>query len=114
MAFQVSAHGFELSEALRENCMSEVGDKLQPLAVNNFSAKWMLSLEAHDQIAHLIWQDGSFRGDAVGRSEDMYTSIHQAVKKAAEQIKKAHEKRHDNRVRDAKRQNLETSSDLEE
>ena len=95
MPFQVAAHGFDLTDALRESCLSESREKLQPLAKHNFSARWMLSIERTDHVAHVIWADGNFRGDVTVKSPDMYQSIHQATKKAMEQIKKAHDKRYD-------------------
>jgi ribosome-associated translation inhibitor RaiA len=93
MSIQVAAHGFELTDGLRGACESETNEKLQLLALHNFSSKWILSIEKTEHIAHLAWNDGSFHGDVTVRSEDMYKSISQCSKKAAEQIKKAHDKR---------------------
>jgi ribosome-associated translation inhibitor RaiA len=95
MPVQVAAHGFELTNAIRECCEVETREKLQPLALHNFSAKWILSLEAGVHVSHVNWHDGGFHGDATVKSADMYQSIHQATKKAQEQIKKAHDKRYD-------------------
>jgi|GEM_PF-620022 len=95
MPFQVAAHGFLLTDALREACLTESTGKLQPLAVKNFSSRWKLSLERTEHVAHITWADGSFHGDATAKSADMYQSIHQATKKAMEQMKKAHDKRFD-------------------
>lgn len=102
MPIQVTAHGFELTDGLKETCVTESREKLMPLALHNFSAKWILSLEAQEQVAHLAWTDGSFLGDATVKSTDMYNSIHQCTKKAAEQIKKAHDKRYDHHNKSAK------------
>ena len=93
MNVQVAAHGFELTEGLRAACETESKDKLQLLALHNFSSKWILSLERNEYVAHLTWADGGFRGDVKVQSEDMYKSIGQCSKKAVEQIKKAHQKR---------------------
>lgn len=95
MPFQVAAHGFELTDAIRESCQEEASDKLQPLALQNLSTRWTLSLDGDDHVAHLNWSDGTFHGDATAKSPDMYKSIHLASKKAAEQMKKAHDKRFD-------------------
>lgn len=95
MPYQVTAQGFELTEGLRENCMVETKDKLQTLALHNFNCRWALSLEALVHVAHLTWTDGPFGGDVTVKTDDMYNSIHQATKKAMEQIKKAHDKRYD-------------------
>lgn len=95
MPFQVAAHGFELTDAIRESCQEEARDKLQPLALHNFSSRWTLSLDGNEHVAHVTWNDGTFHGDATVKSVDMYKSIHQASKKAAEQMKKAHDKRYD-------------------
>lgn len=93
MPIQVTAQGFELTDGLKGNCLEETKDKLQPLALHNFSSRWALSLEAEMHVVHLTWSDGPFGGDVTVKSEDMYNSIHQATKKAMEQIKKAHDKR---------------------
>jgi ribosome-associated translation inhibitor RaiA len=97
MTVQVAAHGFELTEGLRTACEAESQDKLQLLALNNFSSKWVLSIEKAEHVAHLAWTDGSFRGDVTVKSDDMYKSINQCSKKAVEQIKKAHDKRNDHK-----------------
>jgi ribosome-associated translation inhibitor RaiA len=97
MTVQVAAHGFELTDGLRTACEAESQDKLQLLALNNFSSKWVLSIEKTEHVAHLAWTDGGFRGDVTVRSEDMYKSISQCSKKAVEQIKKAHDKRNDHK-----------------
>jgi ribosome-associated translation inhibitor RaiA len=95
MPILVSAHGFELTEAIRNACVEECEDRILPVARHNFGARWTLHLEHLTHSAHIAWNDGQFSGDATVKSEDMYTSIHQAAKKALEQIKKAHEKRYD-------------------
>ena len=92
MAVQVGAHGFDLTDGLREACQAESDEKLRPLAVSQFSARWALSQEALLHVAHLSWSDGQFHGDVTAKSGDMYVSIHQAAKKASEQIKKVHDK----------------------
>jgi ribosome-associated translation inhibitor RaiA len=93
MTIQVSADGFELTNALRQACESETSDKLNPIALSNIKAKWVLSIQREDQVAHLLWDDGIFHGDVTVKSTDMYNSIHQCAKKAAEQMKKSHEKK---------------------
>jgi ribosome-associated translation inhibitor RaiA len=93
MNVQVAAHGFELTDGLKAACETESQEKLQLLALHNFSTKWILSLERNEHVAHLTWADGGFRGDVKVHSEDMYKSISQCTKKAVEQIKKAHQKR---------------------
>jgi ribosome-associated translation inhibitor RaiA len=90
----VSAHGFDLTDAIRTTCLEEAQDKLMPLALHNFSTRWTLSFEAGEHVAHLSWTDGGFRGDVTVKTIDMYQSIHQASKKAHDQIKKSHEKRY--------------------
>lgn len=94
MPVQVTAHGFDLTDALRENCLAESTDKLAALALHLFSSRWTLSLDGGEHVAHLAWKDGPVQGDVTVKSIDMYTSIHQASKKAIEQIKKAHAKRY--------------------
>lgn len=93
MNVQVAAHGFELTDGLRAACETESKERLQLLALHNFSTKWVLSLERNEHVSHLAWTDGGFRGDVTVRSEDMYKSIGQCTKKAVEQMKKAHQKR---------------------
>ena len=95
MPIQVAAHGFNLTEAIRESCLSETREKLQPLALHNFTARWTLSLDAGEHVSHVNWTDGSFHGDVTVKGPDMYQSIHHASKKVVEQIKKAHGKRYD-------------------
>ena len=114
MPIQVAAHGFEMTEALRETCLQETKDKLQQLALHNFSAKWMLSLEKEDHIVHVAWNDGRFHGDCTVRSTDMYNSIHQCAKKAVEQIKKAHDKAYDNKSFDKKSFQTAEETDAED
>jgi ribosomal subunit interface protein len=92
---QISAHGFELTEALKEACIAETEERLKPIARHNFSCRWTLNLENLQHSAHIAWNDGQFHGDATVKSEDMYTSIHHSAKKSAEQIKKAHEKKYE-------------------
>jgi ribosome-associated translation inhibitor RaiA len=89
---QVAAHGFEITESLRNTCVDESKDKLQSLAQHNFSARWSLSIERGEHIAHINWGDGEFHGDASARSSDMYGSIRLCTKKVMEQMKKAHGK----------------------
>ena len=93
MPIQITAHGFDLSEAIKESCTVEALEKLTPLAQHQFQSKWTLSLEAGSHVTHLMWKDGPFQGDVTVKSGDMYDSIHQATKKACEQMKKAHSKR---------------------
>jgi ribosome-associated translation inhibitor RaiA len=95
MTFQVAAHGFALTQAIQDSCQSETEEKLQHLALHNFSSRWTLSLEAGEHVAHLKWTDGPFHGDVTVKSHDMYNCIHQCAKKGLEQIKKAHSKRYD-------------------
>ena len=107
MPIQVAAHGFEMTDGLRNSCIEETSDRLQPLALHNFGSRWALSLEAAEHVAHLTWTDGPFHGDVTVRSNDMYTSIHQCTKKAVEQIKKAHDKRYDHHQTQKADRNLE-------
>ena len=93
MSIQVAAHGFELTNALKEACEAETKDKLHSIALNNITTKWTLSIQREDQIAHLIWADGTFNGNVTVKTPDMYNSIHQCAKKALEQMKKSHEKK---------------------
>ena len=93
MSIQVAAHGFDLTSALKEACEAETTDKLNSIALNNIITKWTLSIEREDQIAHLIWSDGTFNGNVTVKSFDMYNSIHLCAKKALEQMKKSHEKK---------------------
>lgn len=95
MAIQVIAQGFELTDALKTSCLEETKDKLLGLALHNFSSRWALSVDAGNHVAHITWSDGPFHGDVTVKSDDMYGSIHQATKKAIEQMKKAHDKRYD-------------------
>ena len=95
MPIQVAAHGFQLTDALKEACTAESKEKMQAIAVSNFSAKWTLSLNAAEHVAHVTWGDGSFHGDATARSADMYSSVAKAAKIAHEQMKKMREKRFD-------------------
>jgi ribosome-associated translation inhibitor RaiA len=95
MTIQVSALGFELTDAIRSACLAECEERMMPVARHNFGARWTLQLENLDHSAHIAWNDGQFYGDVTVKSSDMYTSIHQASKKALEQMKKAHEKRYD-------------------
>jgi ribosome-associated translation inhibitor RaiA len=95
MPIQVSAQGFELTDGIRISCFAECEERLIPVARHNFTARWTLHLEHLDHSAHIAWKDGQFTGDVTVKSPDMYTSIHQAAKKALEQMKKAHEKRYD-------------------
>jgi ribosome-associated translation inhibitor RaiA len=93
MSIQVAAHGFELTNSLKEACETETIDKLHSIALNNITTKWTLSIQREDQIAHLIWVDGTFNGNVTVKTSDMYNSIHQCAKKALEQMKKSHEKK---------------------
>jgi ribosome-associated translation inhibitor RaiA len=93
MPIQVSADGFELTSALKDSCEAETREKLQPISLSTVKAKWILSIEREEQVAHLIWNDGIFNGDVKVKTKDMYGSIHQCAKKAAEQMKKSHEKK---------------------
>lgn len=107
MPIQVSADGFELTNPLRAACESETKEKLQPISLNAIKAKWVLSIQREEQVAHLIWDDGIFHGDVTVKSTDMYNSIHQCAKKAAEQIKKSHEKKQ-NRHKSSGRDDFDT------
>jgi ribosome-associated translation inhibitor RaiA len=95
MPIQVAAHGFNMTDSIRQSCIDETTERLQSLALHNFTSRWTLSLEAGEHVAHINWTDGSFHGDATVKSADMYQSIHSATKKAVEQMKKAHSKRYD-------------------
>ena len=99
MSHQVSAQGFDLTDALREACLQEAQTKLQPLCNHMIQTRWALSLAKNGKkIAHLTWKDGMLAGDATVETENMYESIHLCAKKALEQIKKQHTKRlHDKR-----------------
>ena len=102
MPIQVSADGFELTLALKNSCETETKDKLQPISLNSVKAKWVLSIQREEQVAHLIWNDGIFHGDVTVKSTDMYNSIHQCAKKAAEQMKKSHEKKQNHQTKPPK------------
>ena len=45
MSIQVAADGFELTSALRDACEAETKDKLHPIALNNITTKWTLSIQ---------------------------------------------------------------------
>ncbi|MGY3802590.1 HPF/RaiA family ribosome-associated protein [Pigmentibacter ruber] len=98
MPIQVAADGFELTNALKDACEAETKDKLYPIALNNITTKWTLSIQREEQISHLIWSDGSFNGNVTVKSSDMYNSIHQCAKKALEQMKKSHEKKQNHKA----------------
>ena len=102
MPIQVSADGFELTDALKDSCETETTDKLQPISLNSLKAKWTLSMQREEQVAHLIWNDGIFHGDVTVKSKDMYNSIHQCAKKAAEQMKKSHDKKQNHHSKSSK------------
>lgn len=104
MPVQVIAHGFEMTEALRTNCADESKEKLQAIAVHSssFTARWTLSLEHGEHIAHVTWMDGSFKGDVTVSTPDMYQSIRSCAKKAQEQMKRAHAKSHEPRKAQAR------------
>ncbi len=93
MSILVSAHGFEITQALKDACEAETSERLSPLALHTLKTRWTLSQEREEQIAHIIWDDGSFHGDTTVKTNDMYSSIHQCAKKAAEQMKKSHDKK---------------------
>ncbi|MES2614588.1 MAG: HPF/RaiA family ribosome-associated protein [Bdellovibrionota bacterium] len=93
MPIQVSADGFELTSALKESCEAETKERLLPISLSTVKAKWVLSVQREEQVAHLIWNDGIFHGDVTVKTTDMYSSIHQCAKKASEQMKKSHEKK---------------------
>ena len=96
---QVAGHGFDLSESLKVHCQNETQEKLAHLALSQFSANWMLKIEREEQMAHLNWNDGMFHGDVTVSTTDMHQSIHSCIKKAVEQMKKAHEKKQNHHPR---------------
>ncbi len=110
MPIQVSAHGFEITASLKEACDKEVKERLSPLSLNSLKAKWILSIERQEHISHLIWDDGIFHGDITVKTNDMMSSIHQCAKKAAEQIKKSHDKKQ-NRHKEEVREREELNDD---
>jgi len=92
MPVQVFAQGFDMTDAIRQACEAEFKERLQPIGMQNVSAKFKLSLEKGEHVAHVAWADGPYLGDATSKSEDMYQSIRLSVKKSAEQMKKTHSK----------------------
>ncbi|MBX9704186.1 MAG: HPF/RaiA family ribosome-associated protein [Silvanigrellaceae bacterium] len=111
MAIQVAAHGFELTDALRNACEHETSERLKPIANHELKVKWILSMEREQQIVHLSWFDGNLNGDVTVKSDDMYNSIHQCAKKAHEQIVKSHEKRIDQHKTMSMKQALTSSEE---
>ena len=92
MGIQVSGVGLTLTEALKNTCIDATQEKLQPLSNQSLQANWLLIVEKETQTAKLSWADGKFKGNTEAVSKDMYQSINNCIKKASEQIKKAHKK----------------------
>ena len=92
MGIQVSGVGLTLTEALKNTCIDSTEEKLQPLANQTLQATWRLTVEKDTQTAKLSWAYGKFKGNTESFSKDMYKSINSCLKKASEQIKKAHKK----------------------
>ncbi len=106
MLTQVSAHGFDLTPELKAACETQADERLAQLSQKSLKTKWILSLERQEQVAHLIWDDGVFHGDITVKTTDMYNSISQCAKKAAEQMKKSHDKKQNHHKEDRKDRDL--------
>lgn len=105
MSVLIHAHGFSLSDALKDACLSEVRHRLEPMLHGNLLARWNLYRDGREWIAFLSWHERrQHQGHVRIRSNDMYKSIHLAGKVAAEQMNEQHHKqnsRHRKAAKDA-------------
>ncbi|MEY4064689.1 MAG: hypothetical protein RIR26_897 [Pseudomonadota bacterium] len=93
MSVLIHAHGFALSDSLKEACMREVDHRLKPLLHAQLSAHWNLYREGHDWIAFLSWHERRHhQGNVRIRSDDLYKSISLAGKVAADQLSEQNHK----------------------
>lgn len=93
MSVLIHAHGFSLSDALKDACLSEVRHRLEPMLHGNLLARWNLYRDGREWIAFLSWHERrQHQGHVRIRSDDMYKSIHLAGKVAAEQMHEQHHK----------------------
>lgn len=103
MSVQIHAHGFSLSDALKNACLSEVKHRLEPRLHGQLLARWNLYKEGHDWIAFLSWHERREQhGHVRIRSNDMYKSISLAGKVAEDQMNEQHHKHDPQHRRSAK------------
>lgn len=92
MDIQISGLGLALKDALKKSCLNSTHNRFQSLTTQSLRADWRLLIEKGRQTAKLTWVDGKFKGYTKAASNDMYQSIHDCLKKASEQMKKAHKR----------------------
>jgi hypothetical protein len=96
MSVLIHAHGFDLSDSLKEACEREVKNRMEPLIYSPIQARWNLCRDGHDWIAFLSWHERrQYHGNVRIRSDDMYKSISLAGKVAANQLNHQHHKVND-------------------
>lgn len=93
MSVQVHAHGFSLSDSLKEACLNEIQHRIEPLVRSELDVRWNLYKDGHDWVAFLSWHERrNQQGNVRIRSDDLYKSISIAGKVAAEQVSEQHHK----------------------
>lgn len=103
MSIQVHAHGFSLSDSLKEACLNEIRHRIEPLVRSELHVRWNLHKDGHDWVAFLSWHEKrNQRGNVRIRSDDLYKSISIAGKVAAEQVSEQHHKQNPKARRNAR------------
>lgn len=93
MSVVVHAHGFDLSEALKNACVGEIKHRLEPMLHGQLLARWSLYRDGRDWVAFLSWHERrQHQGHVRIRSDDLYKSISLAGKVAADQMGHQHHK----------------------
>lgn len=93
MSVLVHAHGFSLSDSLKEACINEIRHRVQPLVRSDLDVRWNLYKDGRDWVAFLSWHERkNQQGNVRIRSDDLYKSISLAGKVASEQVSEQHHK----------------------
>lgn len=88
MTMRITFKNMDSSDALRTYAEKKIGEKVQKLLYKPAVTELTLSVERHNNSAHIIFNSGKVHLEATDVSSDMYASIDNVASKLDFQIKK--------------------------
>ena len=88
MQLRVNFKNMESSDALRTYAETKIEERIHKLLFKPATTELTLSIERHNNTAHLLFQSGKVHLEATDVSNDMYVSIDNVADKLDQQLKK--------------------------
>jgi ribosome-associated translation inhibitor RaiA len=101
MNVSIAAHGFDLTDAIKEACRAAAEDAFPSLSESDEGerkVRWHLSLDGDSRTAHISWKSGIDQGDVTVSDPQLYSAIHEAAVIARRSIAEKRERRRDRKL----------------